>query len=1019
VPARPSRSFEPATLRRPFLIACFVLSGAGSLVLETVWSRALELVFGSTTLAVTTVLVAYMLGLGLGGAIGGRFGRRLANPVRVYGVLELAIAACAVLVPEAIDAIRGLSVAVSADLGPAALTAFRFALSLAVLLVPTVMMGATFPIVVAAIARDDGRVGLDVGLVYGLNTIGAVAGVLGSVFLLLPWLGLRGTGVAGAAIDAAVGVIAVAGLLGSYAVVGGTALALEVCWTRALAMVFGASIYAFASILASFLLGIGLGSVVARGRVDRLRDPALHYALGIALLATLALATSFALPRLADVYVFAAEVLGRDVVGGGVLQVALATVAMLPVTFVLGALLPLVVRALAPHADQASRASGAAYLVNTLGSAAGAFGAGFVLVPLLGLAGTIALVVAGAWLTAAGLLALRGGAGLRGAAVALGAAALVLVIWRPSWDPEPLTRGVYYQPRAQNLERVPLLPLEGIERRELLLYRDGVSSTVSVHRDRGELFLRVNGKTDASSRSDMPTQVLLAQVPLLFGDPAKDVLVVGLASGVTVGSVALHPVERIDVVEIEPATAEAARFFDGVSGAPLDDPRVRVIFDDARSYLEGASGYDLVISQPSNPWMSGVSNLFTRESFAATRRALRPDGSLFQWVHVYGLEPASLRSIFAALRAEFPYLYVFSVAVGSGDWLVLARTTPLAARPLASWSALDPRVREDLRRIRIYSIEDLWSLVRLLPPEVDAWLGRAAVENTDDNLAVELAAPRALHADTIHANWAPLAHFGGGPAAAVLGAGGGVDDVAAVAVSYEFARGDREMAGRVLRSQPGAQNTAFGIVLEASRTGADVDAALDRAVSLRPDAPLLRLLRGERRLAAGSRESALVDIEHALEHLPGDPEAQLLRAQALVALGRVPDAAVAIDALLDRPLENLPTRAWRQAAVIYSASGQLDRAQELLEQVATTEPQSSEVWSALARIRLALGDPDGAARAERNAATAERNRARLLHREALAALETGERMQARALLERAIALDAQYAGAREELERLR
>ncbi len=620
--------------------ACFFLSGMGSLALEVVWTRHMRLVFGSTTLAASTILVAYMLGLGLGGLAGGKVAGRLRDGVRAYGRMEIAIGLYALAVPWMLDLLPELSRTVLAGMSFWSAALCRFAVSLAPLLVPTVLMGATLPIVVAALVRRDPRVGAGTGLLYGLNTLGAVAGVFGATFVLFPWLGLRWTNWFGALLDVAVGATALlfvarelavseapAGARGeaaaagrvvrppaprgdarevplalvlcAYAVIGFVALLFEVAWTRALGVVLGSSIYAFSSMLGAFLAGIALGSLLFRRWIDASREPLLLLAWGSALLGLLALGTSLAMPYLPDVFLdllVTPEPRPRRMLAA---QIGLCLLAMLPPTLVLGGLFPLVTRLVADRGPDAGDAVGRVYFANTVGSASGAFLTGFALVPWLGLRGTLALGV-GLALAVAGVLLLAGARGRRavqvGAAAALAACA-ALALWPIPFDREAFTRGVFKSPTLMLDFGVEYLPIEGARDKEMLYYRDGINATISVHRVGDNRFLRVNGKPDASSRDDMSTQVLLGQVPLLFGPPAKRVLVIGYASGVTVGSVARHDdVERIDAIEIEPAIIEASRYFDDVSGRPLDDPRVRVVLDDARSYLASTrERYDVIV----------------------------------------------------------------------------------------------------------------------------------------------------------------------------------------------------------------------------------------------------------------------------------------------------------------------------------------------------------------------------------------------------------------------------------------
>ncbi len=898
----------PASRSHVVLALCFFLSGLGSLALEVVWTRELRLVFGSTTLAASTILVAYMLGLGLGGLLGGRLATRLKSGVRAYGWIEIAIGVYALAVPWLLAQLPALnrSLLAGMDFWPAVFC--RFAISLALLLLPTVLMGATLPILVTALVRRDPRVGASTGLLYGLNTLGAVAGVFLATFVLFPTLGLTWTNRFGALLDVAVGVLSIlwvdrafraslaatgapaagsggtgrptraasatrardgamlvvpaAVLLIVYGCVGFTALLFEVAWSRALAVVFGSSIYAFSSMLGAFLTGIALGSLLFRRWIDRTRQPVLLLAAGIVALAVLATGTTLVMPHLPAVFLSVVESFGLDSGRIALAQVTICMLAMLPPTLVLGGLFPLVARVLAETIADVGQAVGRVYFANTLGSATGAFLTGFVLLPAFGVRDTLALG-AGVDLLAAALLlgtAARTGKVRALALVPLAAAALLLVVPLP-FDREALTRGVFKAPDAEITFGIDQAPIDGRPGGELVYYRDGINATVSVQREGGILALRVNGKTDASSFGDMSTQVLLGQLPLLFGPPAKKVLVIGYASGVTTGSVATHAdVAQIDAVEIEPAIVEASRFFDDVSGRPLDDPRVRLILDDARSYLAATDErYDVIISEPSNPWMSGVSNLFTREFFQIVRGALAPGGRLLQWVQLYALDPPSLASIIAALRSEFPYVYGFADLSGSPDLLLLAQDRPLAPSDLPRWENLPRSVQADLERIGSFSTTDLWSLMRVTPVDVDALVKRAPVVNSDDNLFIELGTPWMLYDETSGANWRALVTTKGAILPLLTAFGEPLDHEKIGDLALSHARKDSSAVQDLLiaSGQKGRAGSAIAAATVVARRYSDGSltlenqlATLDEAVALAPGAFEPLLLRGEVRYEA-------------------------------------------------------------------------------------------------------------------------------------------------------------------------
>jgi len=1053
------------------LALCFFLSGLGSLVLEVVWTRQLRLVFGSTTLAASTILVAYMLGLGIGGLLGGRLSRRIRDGVRAYGWIEIAIGVYAVVVPLAFARFPELNRAwlYALDFWPAAVT--RFLLALGVLLLPTILMGATLPILIAALTRDDARIGRLTGLLYGLNTLGAVAGVFLATFVLLPRLGLAGASFFGAGLDVVVGVVAllalarraplaaahdtapvaarattsaaradapgtIALLLVAYALVGFTALVYEVAWTRALATVLGSSIYAFAAMLGAFLTGIALGSLLVRGVIDGARRPLALLAGGLAALGALALATTLVLPLLPDLFLTFLEANGLSPGPILALQIGLAMLVMLPPTLVLGALFPLLTLLVSRHAADPGVAVGRVYFANTVGSASGAFCAGFVLLPQLGLRATLAFAAAVNFATAGTvLLRLPWRRPLaRVAAASPIALALLLLVFPPPLDGVALTRGVFNRPDVHLDFGVRYAPLEGVADDDMLFYRDGLNTTVSVHRKDGLIALKVNGKTDASTSIDMSTQVLLGELPLLFGPPARKVLVIGFASGVTVGSVARHPeVERIDAVEIEPGIVEASHFFDGVNGRPLEDPRVRLILDDGRTYLSGTrERYDVIISEPSNPWMSGVSNLFTREFFAAARGALTDEGRLLQWIHLYAMEPAALHSILAALRSEFRFVYGFVHARGHADLLLLATNRPLARGDLPRWERLPAPVQDDLQRIGNFSTGDLWSLMFLLPEDVDALAAGAPVVNSDDNLFIELGAPWMLYEDTVDGNWQSFARAARGVVPLLEAAGEPLDDpgLGALALSYANARDDSTVAtallGEAVRKGRDGDSIAAAVV-----TGREIDAgqgrfkledqiaSLDEALALTPRSYAARLLRGQLRLEAGDNAGALADADAALQLRGVDPRAHALRGRALLALSRPAEARLELDGLTATDYVRFDPSVWGDAIRARLAAGDDAGAIVLLEStLGERHPSWQEGWRLLGDAYERAGRGADAARARRNGQTVVANRAAQFRHDGLAALWSGDTDDAVANLSAAVRLDPGDERAQQELTKL-
>jgi spermidine synthase len=1069
------------------LATCLLLSGTASLMLETVWARSLRLIFGSTTLATSTVLVAYMLGLGLGGLAGGRWAARTTNGVRTYGLLEIGVGVSAALVPLVFRAFPFLNQHVLATLGFWPATLGRFAAVLCVLLPSTLLMGATLPVAVAAVRQQPAVAARAVGLLYGINTAGAVAGVFLATFVMFRAVGVTGTNLLAALLSGAIGMTAVfilarrysaappaqvpasrpppGPLLGnevggargdtlprwspavvSYAAVGCTALLYEVCWTRALTLVLGSSVYAFAAMLAAFLAGIAAGSLAVRRWLVRLRRPEVVYAAGVGLLGVLAYVTSLSFSALPDFFIGILRALGVSEGGMVAANLGVGITSMLGPTVVLGALFPLLAQAGAGRVPLGSLV-GDIYFLNTVGSAAGAFGAGFLLIPYLGLPRTMALGVAAdlgmaavllAWMSSPSLPSRGPGGGSAQHAASTVATrfvapatavvlALLALIFPPYWNPQALTRGVYTTPRELIASNITLLPLEGMPDEALLFYRDGLNATVSVHRMGGDTSLRVNGKGEASTGKEMSTQVLTGHIPMLFGGRAERVLVIGLASGVTAGSAALHRPAQLDIVEIEPAIIEASHFFDAYNNQPLAQPFVRVIDDDARSYMAStAQRYDVIISVPSNPWTSGSAALFTREFFANVRRVLQPGGRFFQWVQLYGLDPVGVGAILGGLHEQFPYVYGFTPQAGDPDLLLLATDHPFQKSDLPDWQALSEPVRNDLRRINIFSTADLWSLSRLLPADVEALARQAGRVNSDENMLIELRAPWSLHdAQAIQKNWDQLVRFHP-DILSIADQGGRLDGdaVAALALAYASRREDSATARDLLRESVARGDGSTAAVAEVEvllkEHPDQVDAAVRRlgeAIALAPAAFLPRLHRARLLVAADRYSEALEDVDVALRAMPGDLRARYIRLQIFGALGRGREAREEAEALLASPYAQLEPQVWAYAARAAAMQGRFDQAIPEMRRYLEWNPTSIE-WPTLAKMYEGAGQREPAAAARRNAERAERNRVLATHQIARRLAALGDREQAISLLREALRSDPAYQPARDDLRQL-
>ncbi len=784
------------------ILVCFTLSGMSGLVYEVVWVRMLGLVFGHTVFAITTVLAAFMAGLGLGSFLLGRSADRQARPLRIYGLLEIGIGLSCLAVPFVMPGVTALYLALHRALALSflAFSLAQFVLVFLVLLVPTTLMGATLPVLSRFVVADGESVGARVGVLYALNTFGAVLGTALAGYGMLPTFGMQGTVYLAATLNIGLGVLALvydlharmlapsertgaptadeaaargaaapslpalaAATIVGLGLSGAASMIYEIAWTRALSLVLGSSTYAFTSMLLAFLVGIAGGSAVFSRLARRRAVDPLAFAfvqLGIALTAILILPAFGQLPDLL-LRVFAISLAPTFVL---VVQVLVSILVMIAPTLLMGASFPCAVSVAARGVRHVGHDVGRIYAVNTLGAIVGSVAGGFVLIPLVGVATTVKVAVVVNLVVGCGLALLAlplAGRWRLATAGALTVATALAVVAVPAWNRSVMASGVTVYARLYTKLAGTTIGLgEVFAAEKLLFYEDGISSTVSVHKRGDNTYLRVNGKTDASTSGDMHTQLMLGHLPMLTHPHPRRVLVIGLGSGVTVGAVAEHPVERIDVVEIEPAVVRAARFFAGVNHDALADPRVHVTIADARNFLLSTSQqYDVIISEPSNPWIGGVATLFSDEFYALARSRLAREGIMLQWVHAYGLVPADLQMVVNTFQRSFPATSLWH-AEGPGDVLLLGREQ-VRALDLQRVRAIyreNATLREELNGLGFRSAEAMLADFTLNEMDATRYAQNGDI-NSDDLLPLEFSAPRSLHLDTAELNFRTMMSF--------------------------------------------------------------------------------------------------------------------------------------------------------------------------------------------------------------------------------------------------------------------
>ncbi len=726
---QPARTGSPSGERRPTVVpdgasdlgallgvgACFVLSGFAALLYQTAWMRQFSVVFGTSELAVATVLSAYMAGLALGAGIAGRYVHRITRPVLVYGILEAGVAVSALAVPLLLALANLLYGGMlggqpePADASGLGQSAFYLVVAFIVLAIPTGCMGATLPMLTRHVVRSKDQIGPRVGWLYALNTVGAVGGTVTAGFLLLPVLGLSGTVWVGVFVNALVFLIAAwiardisplaAAAEGTQAVAaeptlaansspttmgparrlagphwilplmlvsGANTFTYEVLWTRLLGHVLGGSIAAFSTMLAAFLGGIAIGSALAA-----------RYARSVGTALTGFVVTQFGI-AVTSILIYEFLHLLIPETAGLRGNAPLAMVVLLPATLFIGATFPFAVRILATGEADAAPASARVYAWNTFGAIVGAAIAGFILIPALKYEGAILMAVTvNAAVAAAASLVIIAGRHRTAAAACVGLAAIALV-YRPVIPEEVLRTS----------------PLTGYGEGAIRYYEVGRSATVLVLEEDGFLNLRTNGLPEASTnlRGAPPyqhNQHLLSTVPVLARPDTRDMLIVGFGGGVAVEGVP-PSVEAVDVVELEPKVIEANRLLSPEREIdPLEDRRVRVFVNDARSALRLTSKrYDAIVSQPSHPWTAGASHLYTHEFMRLAREHLNPGGVFLQWMNSQFVTESLLRSLCATILDVYEHVRVYQWStevlffLGSDEPLDIERNLATTGRPL-------------------------------------------------------------------------------------------------------------------------------------------------------------------------------------------------------------------------------------------------------------------------------------------------------------------------------------------------
>ncbi len=744
----------------------FFFSGAAGLLYQVVWTRKLVLLFGTTAYAVSTVLSVFFLGLALGSAWGGRLADRTARPLRVYALLELGIAAWAVVFVLAVGwGESAVAAAIRAAGGAHGVGIVLRALLAAIFLLPPVtMMGATLPLLARHVSLAGGGAARRTGALYAVNTFGAVAGCALTGFVLIGAWGYTRTTLAGAALNAAIGVLALLvdkqraqseatpipqneaknnrpdpiarAALFAFALSGFCALALEVVWTRLLTVVFLGTTYSFTTMLTTVLAGIAIGGAVGALIAERIRARATIFGLVQLLTGAACVAMLAAFPGMP-------ERLRELQANGGyewraivMAKFWLSFTALFIPTFLFGLSFPLALRAYAGRAGRLGRAVGRLYAWNTLGGVAGALAGGYVLIPSFGTQQSVvvlALLMAGAGLA---LVMVDRGARVvpRAAAGVLGVAAMVgAMIMSPADVSHALNES--YLPKDH----------------EMIHFSEGVEGTVVVSAPKEDArgsgrVLWINAvQATASIEKGVKMNRFQGVLPFLFDRDIKRALFMCFGSGITAGTIGLSPVERVDVVEISVDVLAAAPLFKADNFDVIDNPRIHPIVDDGRNYLmRTREQYDLITFEPMPLAIAGVSTFYTREYYELCRDRLTDGGLVSQWVPLHnGLDIETIRGLFATFIEVFPESTAWFI---NADVFLIGsnRSLSIDYARLEQRLASNETLREGLAAVYLPDTAELLSAF-LVGKEGLARFAGDARTMTDDLPWAEFVAPRLIY----------------------------------------------------------------------------------------------------------------------------------------------------------------------------------------------------------------------------------------------------------------------------------
>lgn len=774
---------EKTELKNSLIFILFIISGATGLIYQVIWFKYLALFLGNSTYAQMIVLSTFLGGLALGNYLFGKKAQTIKNPVMIYGLLEFGIGVYCLIYPASAEFFGNLllSFVRTNDLSVESLYFFiaRFLLSSSLLLLPTILMGGTLPLLSDYFVKEFKFSQRDTAVLYFLNSFGAVIGIFFAGFILIKTFGLYNSIFTTAIINIALGITAIVISIGltrqtivkpteehegnssinnktiTFVIItaglsGLAALVYEMVWVRLLSTIFGSSTYAFSLMLMAFISGITLGSLIVSkeifGKINKITLIILcqiFIALGMMIILPFYERLPYELWRIASLFVNSETAFDYFLI----IEFVISFLLIFIPTIFMGMSLPAAVGYINEYSENTGKTVGKVFSINTLGTVAGVLLTGLILLPTLGVKGSFEFGIGVNLIAAILLITVKEFSIIKkitfSAVVIIGF--ILYLIVTPKWSESGMLSGVFRS--FKFLAPATYSEYKSAnEKKTVLFYKEGISANVGVvnlNDSLNQKIMIVNGKPEASNYLDMPTQVLISQIPLMLHSNPKNVFLVGLGSGVTAGSALTHPVDEVLCLEISKDVIEAAKFFNDVNGNCLTNDKLKIIVEDAQTYLKSVNKkFDVIISEPSNPWIAGIGNLFSYEYFNLCKKSLNPNGIMVQWFHHYEMNDDVVKLVLHTFSEVFEFSQLWISIYG--DMILIGSNEPIQPDYKLIHDKFNyPSINQDFNRIGIKNLFTFFSL-QSLSYEGFYSISKYHKINSETHPHLEFLAPRAF-----------------------------------------------------------------------------------------------------------------------------------------------------------------------------------------------------------------------------------------------------------------------------------